>query len=174
MYQSTKVIDENNHVRISPRLFDLPEWYALENPARGLAQATFIQSLFLMEHGYLVRQQFHRLMQVSDELLDEMIAIGFYQEIRFLDNESNIEARFPRLYPQFGHLWKLSQGSKRTPISNGLRRAVYERDNFSCLHCGSREQLSIDHIIPWSKGGSHDFGNLQTLCKSCNSKKGTK
>ena len=44
----------------------------------------------------------------------------------------------------------------------------------SCVSCGSTDQITIDHIIPVSKGGQHSIGNLQSLCKSCNSSKGTK
>jgi len=43
-----------------------------------------------------------------------------------------------------------------------------------CYNCGSKENLSIDHIIPLSRGGSHSIGNLMTLCRTCNSSKGKK
>lgn len=55
-----------------------------------------------------------------------------------------------------------------------LRWKVWERDNFTCLHCGSRQNLSVDHIYPESTGGGLELNNLQTLCKTCNSKKGKK
>ena len=47
-----------------------------------------------------------------------------------------------------------------------------ERDNFTCLHCGVRKHLSVDHIVPESGGGTLSSKNLQTLCRTCNSKKG--
>lgn len=53
------------------------------------------------------------------------------------------------------------------------RKHIIDRDK-KCLCCGSDKNLSIDHIIPVSIGGSNDFNNLQLLCKSCNSRKGTK
>lgn len=49
---------------------------------------------------------------------------------------------------------------------------VFKRDAYNCNHCGATENLTIDHIIPIIKGGTNDLSNLQTLCSSCNSKKG--
>lgn len=43
-----------------------------------------------------------------------------------------------------------------------------------CLMCGAQKSLSIDHIVPMSKGGTDDLWNLQCLCVSCNAKKGNK
>ena len=55
-----------------------------------------------------------------------------------------------------------------------IRWIIWERDNFTCKICGTRKHLSIDHIIPESKGGKLIENNLQTLCKKCNSKKGNR
>ena len=52
------------------------------------------------------------------------------------------------------------------------RNAIFKRDGYRCRRCGSYEQLSIDHIVPRSKGGTDDLRNLQTLCHSCNARKG--
>lgn len=63
---------------------------------------------------------------------------------------------------------------RKVPIPNDIRWAVWERDNFTCQHCGSRRNLTIDHIHPESKGGEMTMDNAQTLCKSCNSRKGAR
>ena len=59
-------------------------------------------------------------------------------------------------------------------IPAALRTQVFERDAYRCLHCGTHKTLTCDHITPESKGGATTLDNLQTLCKSCNSKKGVK
>ncbi len=55
---------------------------------------------------------------------------------------------------------------------DALMLALIERDGYQCRKCSGQEDLSIDHIVPLSKGGSDDLDNLQILCKSCNSSKG--
>lgn len=62
----------------------------------------------------------------------------------------------------------------RKPISNKLRKRVYERDHCRCVTCGATDHLSLDHIIPWSLGGEDTMENLQTMCRSCNSRKGNR
>ena len=62
----------------------------------------------------------------------------------------------------------------RKTISEELRNRIFKRDGYECKICGSKESLVLDHIIPFSKGGTTELKNLQTLCKSCNSKKGSK
>ena len=63
-------------------------------------------------------------------------------------------------------------GSKKAYISKKLRQQVYMRDGKSCVLCGVDSDLTCDHVYPESKGGATTLDNLQTLCRSCNSKKG--
>jgi transposase len=60
----------------------------------------------------------------------------------------------------------------REPIATTLRWEVWERDDFRCQHCGTRNRLTIDHIVPVIGGGRNTLENLQTLCHRCNAKKG--
>jgi 5-methylcytosine-specific restriction endonuclease McrA len=49
--------------------------------------------------------------------------------------------------------------------------AIIEWFGYACVYCESEENITKDHIIPTSRGGSNDPENLQLLCRSCNSKK---
>lgn len=59
----------------------------------------------------------------------------------------------------------------RRPIPNDLRQRVYERDGHRCVFCGSAADLTIDHIVPVSKGGANNLENLCALCWPCNNQK---
>ncbi len=61
---------------------------------------------------------------------------------------------------------------KRIPES--LRQQVFERDGYRCVECESIKRLSVDHIVPERHGGTMELNNLRTLCKPCNSEKGSK
>lgn len=62
----------------------------------------------------------------------------------------------------------------RSTISANTRKKVYEADHFECVYCGSRDNLTLEHIDPHSHGGKAKFDNLLTSCKSCNSKNGNR
>lgn len=79
-----------------------------------------------------------------------------------------------RKVSRLGNIWQSAIVGRRAFIPKAIRSLVFERDSYRCVYCGSTEKLSIDHIYPWSLGGSDLPSNLQTLCKSCNSKKGAK
>lgn len=78
-------------------------------------------------------------------------------------------------------------------VRQGLRRQVMRDSGYRCAHCGITGEerrwpcgrfgfytdtpnvfLSIDHIVPKSRGGSHDPSNLRVLCTPCNTKKGVR
>jgi CRISPR/Cas system Type II protein with McrA/HNH and RuvC-like nuclease domain len=54
------------------------------------------------------------------------------------------------------------------------RVRIYKRDNNECVYCGSSKQLTLDHVIPKSRGGGNDWNNLVTCCFSCNLRKGNR
>jgi 5-methylcytosine-specific restriction endonuclease McrA len=55
---------------------------------------------------------------------------------------------------------------------NLTRQNIFKRDNFECQYCGTKKDLTLDHVMPSSRGGPHSWLNLVTACKKCNARKG--
>ena len=69
-----------------------------------------------------------------------------------------------------------SNGGK---ISEAVKLELVAKQGDSCNFCGEENlaetrKISFDHIVPFDRGGSGDIKNLQILCRSCNSIKGTR
>jgi 5-methylcytosine-specific restriction endonuclease McrA len=57
-----------------------------------------------------------------------------------------------------------------------VRRNILLRDDYHCQYCGYRfreEDLTIDHVVPCSKGGLTEWDNVVAACRPCNQKKGS-
>lgn len=54
------------------------------------------------------------------------------------------------------------------------RTMIYKRDGHKCQYCGSTKELTIDHIIPRSRGGEDTWENLVVACMPCNTRKSDK
>lgn len=52
------------------------------------------------------------------------------------------------------------------------RLNVFKRDSFSCQYCGTQRDLTLDHVVPRSRGGQSVWNNLVTACRRCNARKG--
>jgi 5-methylcytosine-specific restriction endonuclease McrA len=55
------------------------------------------------------------------------------------------------------------------------RRAVLARDSYTCQYCGRESSgLTVDHVVPRSRGGTSHWDNIVAACAPCNRKKGSK
>lgn len=57
------------------------------------------------------------------------------------------------------------------------RQNIFLRDNHICQYCYSKfpeKKLTVDHVVPLSKGGRHEWTNVVTACSKCNNRKGDK
>lgn len=51
------------------------------------------------------------------------------------------------------------------------RKSIHVRDGHKCVYCGQKENLTIDHIMPTSRGGKNTWCNMVTACVHCNTTK---
>lgn len=81
-----------------------------------------------------------------------------------------LETRDFRVLASFPFVGRIFVGGENRPhIPLNVRREVLSPGK--CRKCSSVNQLTIDHIIPVAKGGTHDRSNLQCLCRPCNREK---
>ncbi|MCT0219400.1 HNH endonuclease [Synechococcus sp. CS-1329] len=90
-----------------------------------------------------------------------------------LEHDSNHPIRGEMLLPSVIRLRQFVRVPfKQLPLT---RRNVFQRDSHSCQYCGYQgEQLSIDHVIPRSRGGTDTWENVTTACLRCNVRKGSR
>jgi 5-methylcytosine-specific restriction endonuclease McrA len=66
---------------------------------------------------------------------------------------------------------------RRREASGSKRVRIYIRDGFRCQYCGERKnpvELTLDHILPRSRGGNGSAINVVTACFACNQRKGNR
>ena len=68
----------------------------------------------------------------------------------------------------------LEQYIRPTSASAFTRFNLFLRDEFKCQYCGSKGDMTFDHIVPRSKGGRTTWENVVASCQKCNLRKGKK
>jgi 5-methylcytosine-specific restriction endonuclease McrA len=102
-----------------------------------------------------------------------LLVTGQAESLEFSSNRQ-WEIRSPSLVLQVPEHIRLigSNPERHWKIPPVSRKEVLRRDNHACQYCGSGKRLTLDHVIPRSKGGQHTWNNVVAACESCNSKKG--
>ena len=121
-------------------------------------------------------EKLHRVFDIAEQLKQALIDAGYAQcdvdvekSICVYQSKSSFELFRAPVYADV-----IEVENKKANIPDSFRWAIFERDNFTCQNCGSRRRLTVDHIHPESKGGALTTENAQTLCRSCNSRKGAR
>ncbi|MBE9114491.1 HNH endonuclease [Lusitaniella coriacea LEGE 07157] len=102
-----------------------------------------------------------------------LLVAGKAEPVDFF-GENGWEVRSPSLIFQVpAHIRLTTNSAERVwKIPPVNRREVLRRDLHTCQYCGSKKKLTLDHVIPRSKGGKHRWDNVVTACERCNAKKG--
>lgn len=67
-------------------------------------------------------------------------------------------------------LYYISRGRKRVALT---KKNVLLRDDYTCAYCGCRggREMTVDHVVPKSRGGASTWENLVASCSVCNGRK---
>lgn len=101
-----------------------------------------------------------------------LLVTGKAEPVEFL-SEAIWEVRSPSTIIQVPAHIRINSATERIwKVPSVNRREILRRDNYQCQYCGNKKHLTLDHVIPRSKGGQHSWDNLVTACMTCNSRKG--
>lgn len=123
----------------------------------------------LQASGFLIRYKVNVNGEASVFTPEQLKPTPFIQIVNFLKHQIPHYKESPSEIPSFSDEYKGPVVVKA--LTNSEREFIFERDGRVCKKCKSTDDLTIDHIMPISLGGSKEPDNLQVLCRSCNSGK---
>ena len=127
-----------------------------------------------MAHCILLNADYSFLNLVSWRRAMCLMAKNKVEILKYSDQRVGLAEGEGLLVPAVMRLIKLIRTiyRSRVPFS---KRNVLVRDRFACVYCGQAGgHLTIDHIIPRSRGGATDFDNCVACCRPCNAVKGNR
>jgi len=142
------------------------------------------QSVLVLNRNWIavhicdVRRAFSLLYQDAARVVTESYETLNFESWRDLsqyarDHEVIHTPRYPLMIPQ---VIKLVFYNHFPPLHVRFsRRNIYQRDRNQCQYCGARpprEEMTIDHIVPRSRGGKTVWENVVLACSACNARKG--
>jgi len=126
-----------------------------------------------MERVILLNSDYSFLNTISWKKAMRLVAKGKVEVLHASDKIlKSAENTWQILLPKVIRLIKLVRTIYRTRVPFS-KRNVLHRDNFVCQYCGVKQnKMTIDHVIPKSKGGATNFENCVAACRPCNNTKG--
>lgn len=104
-----------------------------------------------------------------------LLAKGKVEVLKATDKILKSSERTWEIYiPKVLRLVKLVRSIYRTKVPYSKKNIIY-RDKFTCQYCGKTDKkMTIDHVLPSSRGGKSSFENCVASCKPCNNIKNDK
>jgi 5-methylcytosine-specific restriction endonuclease McrA len=127
------------------------------------------QSVVVFSQNYLPLCRVNIKRAIVLLVSNKAVSLEFSTEGGWLINSS----RFVLSVPKHIRL-KMTATERMWKVPPVNRREVLRRDHSSCQYCGTNKHLTLDHVIPRSKGGRHTWDNVVIACAKCNSRKGDK
>jgi len=94
----------------------------------------------------------------------------YWQYAKLIARSAGQDKKFGFIMDRFKKLQ-----SEEISWSGSIREYIREQEvSGQCIYCGSKKDLSVDHLIPRARGGPESGDNAVTACKACNSSRGDK
>lgn len=107
--------------------------------------------------------------------MERAIALIYLQKAEVIKATGRVIRSISAAFPVPAVIRLLYRTARRhVPVVKYSRRNVHARDGYVCQYCGNPANLTIDHVIPLSRGGRTTWDNVVTACRSCNGRKGNR
>lgn len=126
-----------------------------------------------MQNCVILNGDYSYLNTVSWQKAIKLIVKGKVTVLKYTEVVVNTAEKVIVKIPAVMKLIKIIRTIYRTKVPFS-KKNVMIRDGFTCQYCGKQKELTIDHVIPVSRGGKSTFENCVTACKNCNNKKSAK
>ena len=101
------------------------------------------------------------------------IVLVFDGKAEVLETHAHAVSSVSRAFPSPSVIRMVYLIHRPRPRVKLTRKEVFIRDGYTCQYCGRQAgDLTIDHVVPKSRGGGHSWDNLVSACKPCNHRKG--
>ena len=162
--------NERNNIELLKTYFKIKEGDFIENrysEIEDVLQRQFERQYTDNKIDYLESMHNVYLQEIFDLSYDQFDKFKEREIISALARGADITELDKAKYPKSASLKSEVAGRH---ISQEVKDLVWNRDNGKCRECNSNQKLEFDHIIPFSKGGSNTYRNIQLLCEPCNRK----
>lgn len=129
----------------------------------------------------LIEKEVSQALLLKEQARIQQMKAQIREELLEKENQKKEQRRLEELRQQVfnemldkGEIEAQTLEMSRVPISQAVKDMVWNRDGGRCVLCGSNQKLEFDHIIPFAKGGSNTYRNIQLLCEGCNRSKSAK
>jgi 5-methylcytosine-specific restriction endonuclease McrA len=125
-----------------------------------------------MHHATLVLDQSYRPVKLID--WQRALCMSFLGKVEIIDSHDVVIRTVSASFGIPAVVRLLRHVHSRPLPARFSRRNVFVRDDYTCQYCGSRRDLTMDHVVPRSRGGRTNWTNVVTACAPCNRRKGNK
>lgn len=134
--------------------------YSSEYKARNSAKVRAESQAWLEDHKDLLAARLRALRAADPE--------------KYLNNQREYRRLHPEKHRAYNHNRRAMHAQVLATLTQLQWEQILELFGQTCAYCGSDKSITMDHIVPISRGGNHTEDNVIPACKSCNASKGAK
>jgi hypothetical protein len=162
-------IESKKRLAHHPKMFELSKSLNISR-VQAIGHLFILWDLFsVFEKDQLRELTANYVAEISMWTGDETLFFSALKKCGWINEKDEIDFQgcahvvYGKALRQNHHSWK------------SVRVRILSRDDFTCRYCGKKSPtMTVDHVIPVTRGGDHNDENLVAACRPCNSKKGNK